>query len=164
MDLVRELGREIPVNLPRIIRALGIRYDERFMPADESGRIERDDDGYMIVVNATEGEQRRRFTAAHELAHYLLHRDLLHREGHLDRLFGPPGTNPSSPFTPRHEVQANRLAADLLMPADAVRAYEEMGLEVGEMARRFGVSPAAMRIRLQSLGLLAPERGAPAHF
>ena len=36
-----------------------------------------DGDGYRIVVNSGHNRVRRRFTAAHELGHYVYHRDLI---------------------------------------------------------------------------------------
>jgi len=142
-----------------IIRELGLKYDERPLPHDLSGWIEYDGDGYRIVVNAKEGPQRRRFTAAHELAHYLMHRDMLdngttlHR--HTDALFGAAAqANKIEPFSPSHEVQANRFAAELLMPAKLVRAgYDATADNVADLARQFKVSKLAMKIRLANLGM-----------
>ena len=67
-----------PVDTVGLIRALGIDYAEEPMPAGDSGRIVCDADGRCrIIVNMAERPQRKRFTAAHELAHFLLH-PLLH--------------------------------------------------------------------------------------
>lgn len=160
MDTVRAFRENIPVDVKGLIQALGIEYKEVPMPSDQSGRIDCeadwDDDVYRITVNATEGGQRRRFTAAHELGHYLLHRDLLGEGGHLDRLYSDPVDNPYAPFSPSHEVQANQFAAELLMPAGRIREmYDQTNDNVIALANAFNVSPAAMRIRLKTLGLRA---------
>lgn len=141
------------------IRSLGVRYDERPLPAGQSGYIEFDGTGYSIVVNSDENARRRRFTAAHEVSHYLLHRDLLDDTGklnrHVDVLFGAgAASNPPEPLTAFHEVQANQFAADLLMPEHLVRSvHGEVGGDVVQLARRFDVSRPAMEIRLKHLGL-----------
>nr|WP_281414910.1 ImmA/IrrE family metallo-endopeptidase [Aurantimonas sp. DM33-3] len=144
-----------PVNPESILTALGVRFSTAEMPEGASGDIRRRRSGeYEVRVNAREGLQRRRFTAAHELAHYLLHRDLIDEHGHLDRLYEVRASNPSEPLSPEHEVQANKLAAQILMPATQVKRY--YGMEgLNELAARFQVSPAAMRIRLKALGLTA---------
>ena len=144
-----------------LIRALGIGYAEKPLPAGQSGYIEYDDAGYNILVNSDENPRRRRFTAAHELSHYLLHRDLLDDKGklnrHVDVLFGPgAGSNPPDPLTAFHEAQANRYAAKLLIPERLVRVkYRALNGDIAELARLFDVSRPAMEIRLKTLGLIA---------
>ena len=55
------------------------------------------------------------------------------------------------------EVEANRLAADILMPRHLVRRALSEGVRaVPDLARNFGVSQRAMEIRLEVLGLRAP--------
>lgn len=155
--VARYLGTA-PVNLPAIFDALGIDYSERPIHSGESAWIERRGDRFSVVVNSAEGTARQRFSAAHELAHYLLHRDLMHIDGdrmnrHTDRLYGVPENNPASPFTREHEIQANRLAAQILMPAPLVRQKFYECHDAGQLASDFRVSKAAMEIRLKTLGL-----------
>jgi hypothetical protein len=69
----------------------------------------------------------------------------------------------SSLATDREEIEANRFAAALLMPPDFVEAQvlRVMKRGLGEiatidaLARKFGVSPQAMEIRLTNLGMRA---------
>ena len=159
--VVSEHLRSAPADVVDLIRKLGISYEEKPMEYGADGRIDFDGNSYKITVNSNQSRQRRKFTAAHEVAHFLLHRDLLRREGHLDRLFDAAGrNNPSAPFTARHEVEANKLAAQILMPRDAIisrMVWEEYNLR--RLADAFGVSPAAMEIRLKVLGIdLEKER------
>ena len=157
--VVRRLANDgWPVDVARLIKAIGVEYAEQPMAAGESGKIQRVGANYRVVVNSTEGPQRRRFTAAHELAHYLLHRDLVGERGHLDRLFSTGSSGDGDFINPMHEVQANRFAAELLMPTDAVRARAALTDDPADLARQFGVSPAAMRVRMESLGLRPPAR------
>ena len=155
MEIVRRHRQRVPVDVIGLIKDLGISYHEELMHPDNSGRINRAGWGWAIAVNEDESEQRKRFTAAHELGHYLMHRDLIEEHGHLDCLFGPASAhNPHEPLAPRHEMQANSFAVELLMPADEIRRRYDAGLDnVSELARTFIVSPQAMKVRLDSLRL-----------
>ncbi len=155
--LARHLA-DVPVDMSAIFSDLGIQFEEIWMDDGASGWITRHGDKFSVAVNASESQTRRRFTAAHELAHYLLHRDLMHGNGdrmnrHLDKLYGGAEANPASPFTRQHEIQANRLAAQIVMPAPLVRAKFAAQQDIGVLATEFGVSKAAMEIRIKTLGL-----------
>jgi Zn-dependent peptidase ImmA (M78 family) len=73
---------------------------------------------------------------------------------HTDKLFGGDQPTSASGIKPHHEVQANRLAAQILMPAARVRERFGAGMSVEQLANHFGVSRAAMEIRLKNLGLV----------
>lgn len=159
MSIVARHLASAPVDLKAIFTDLGIEYDEERMDDGVSGSITRNGDKFTVAVNLLESSNRKRFTAAHELAHYLMHRDLMHVDGgkmnrHMDRLFGAPEHNPASPFTRQHEVQANRLAAQIVMPAALVREKFATQRDAEKLACEFGVSKAAMEIRLKTLGLI----------
>lgn len=160
LEIVARSLNEAPVKLQSIFDDLDIRYEELWMDDGASGSITRQGDKFAVTVNVTESETRKRFTAAHELAHYLLHRDLMSSNGdrmhsHTDRLYGAPDDNPASPFTRQHEVQANRLAAQIVMPGPLVRAKYADCQDTATLATDFGVSKVAMEIRLKTLGLMA---------
>jgi len=147
-----------PVDPAAILADLCVDYSERPIRPGESAWIERQGDRFSVVVNSEDGLVRRRFSAAHELAHYLMHRDLMYVDRarmsrHTDRLYGEQVENPTSPFTRQHDTQANRLAVQILMPAPLVRAKFAAQPDVGRLAADFGASRAAMAIRLRSLGL-----------
>lgn len=160
LSIVSRRMETAPVDLKAIFSDLGIEYQELWMDDGASGSITRNGDSFTVAVNALESMNRQRFTAAHELAHYLLHRDLMQIDGdrmhrHTDRLYGAPEDNPASPFTRQHEIQANRLAAQIVMPAPLVREKFAECQDAGQLATAFGVSKAAMEIRLKTLGLAA---------
>lgn len=159
MSVVSRFMAKEPVDLKAIFAELGVEYDEEWMDDGASGSITRNGDKFSVAVNALESETRKRFTAAHELAHYLMHRDLMHANGgrmnrHTDKLYGGPEENPASPFTRQHEIQANRIAAQIVMPAPLIRAKFKECQDAGQLAAAFGVSKAAMEIRLRTLGLI----------
>lgn len=155
LSVLRKHMRSLPVDVVAIIEELKILYIEEPLEDKQSGRIDFNDPFCTIHVNSKESEQRKRFTAAHELGHFLLHKDLLAEGRHLDRLFDvEPSDNPSEPLRKKHEVQANQFAADLLMPRSAtIRLYQEYEGDVNKIAEKFAVSRAAVEVRLKSLGL-----------
>lgn len=129
-----------------IANALGIKvYRVPNWPGDLSGMVRRNDDavgGFDIFVNANHPEVRRRFTIAHEIAHVILHPHLI-GDGITDDALLRSGLSNSV------EAQANRLAADILMPRDKLNECIQGGMtSVPILARHFQVSEQSMAIRL----------------
>jgi Zn-dependent peptidase ImmA (M78 family) len=148
-----------PVDVQGIILALGIEYVEEPRPDSMSGLIERYGDGYRIVVNSGHSRVRRRFTAGHELGHYVYHRDLI-GDGIYDdaayRATDLSGRYRNPQILLEHETQANRFASVVLMPSELIhRLQHERQLimdnprDVKELARLLDVSEQALRIRLK---------------
>lgn len=157
MSILARHMKKAPVDLKAIFAELGIHFEEACLDS-ASGSIVRDGEKFIVTVNENESANRQRFTAAHELAHYLLHRDLMgdgermHR--HVDSLFD--GGQPSGDvvFKREHEIQANRIAAQIVMPTALIEEKFQTNKDVAALARDFGVSKAAMEIRLKTLRLL----------
>lgn len=139
-----------PVKIAAMARALGVEVMAATLRPRISGEIKRSGtspSGYVIRVNRHEVKTRQRFTIAHELAHFLVHRPLI-GDGIEDSILY------RSALSDTVEAQANRLAADLIMPEPLVRK-EFLRLEIldkrqaaDKMARIFEVSSSAMRVRL----------------
>ncbi|MFT9068668.1 MAG: ImmA/IrrE family metallo-endopeptidase [Acetobacter orientalis] len=149
-DIAGRYLAKAPVDLIGMARALGISVDmntEMDNP-DISGIIKRNADGrYSVQINGSDNAKRKKFTLAHEIAHYLLHRDLIDKAAVIDDGMYRSGL-PSS-----IETQANRLAADLLMPAQLVKDLWKIGVcSVFQLSEIFQASEAAVRIRLKQLG------------
>jgi Zn-dependent peptidase ImmA (M78 family) len=112
-----------------------------------SGMILKDEDrggksGYAVYVNGKHAPVRRRFTIAHEIGHYVLHRSLIGDGIRDDALY-------RSKLSSAVEAEANRFAADLLMPWDLLNAAIDNGTNsVEELAKAFEVSRSSMSIRL----------------
>lgn len=136
-----------PVRLSELAKALGVPIKASTLGPGISGEIRPAEAGFVIRINRHDPAKRQRFTVAHELAHFLLHHDDI-ATGIQDSVLY------RSRLTDAREQQANRLAADILMPthllAEAREAAEEKG--VGDvilyLADMFGVSEEAMRIRI----------------
>lgn len=148
-DLIDQYTAEpVPIQIEHLIEDLGIELDKKAdLPDDIAGEIScLGNNKYKISVNKNDHYFRKRFTMAHELAHFLFHRSLL-GDGVIkdSRLYR--STNPV--ITPHHEVQANKFAAELLMPLKHVRKdYKEMNKDIQKVAAKWQVSPQAMEIRL----------------
>lgn len=146
-----------PVPIEDIVRSRSI--DLRFADLGQgvSGVLVRDGSAMVIGVNRKHPKARQRFTAAHELAHALLH------EG--DPVHYDPGfrvnlrSELSSQGIDVEEVEANHFAASLLMPSALLMADPDVFMIDAEdnealapLAQRFGVSTLAMGLRLSKLG------------
>lgn len=159
MAIVARYMAKAPVDLKAIFSELGVNYDELLMDDGASGSITRTGDSFSVIVNALESETRQRFTAAHELAHYLLHRDLMgdgkrmHR--HIDTLYAGGNQGGDVIFNRSHEIEANRVAAQIVMPRALLKEKFADTQDSSALAAQFGVSRAAMEIRLKTLGLTA---------
>jgi Zn-dependent peptidase ImmA (M78 family) len=103
-------------------------------------------------VSRHEPWERRRFSVAHEVGHFLLHAPASH-----ERVFCRVGDLRPDPESPERlrERQANRFAAELLMPEALVAAQiARHGPDAMALAEQFGVSDVAMGWRLVNLGHL----------
>ena len=145
-----------PVNIEAIVRDIGLRLDKRAKLDDEiSGQLERlNGNEFKISVNRDHHYFRQRFTIAHELAHFLLHRDLIGAGVDDNKAYRSTtdGNFNNTEIGPREEAQANRFAARLLIPKSKLGELVRADDHVSEIAKKFQVSPAAMNIRLESLG------------
>ena len=143
--IIDRFKQKPPVNIVGLAEALGIHVQETDLGSEFAGEIFRDTDsssGYSIWVNASDATVRKRFTVAHDIGHYLLHRDRFTDRLKDDHMY-------RSSLSNQLEQAANRLAADLLMPANLIRELRAQGINSPEeMAASFGVSLQAMQLRL----------------
>lgn len=98
-----------------------------------------------IWVEASDTAMRRRFTVAHEIGHWVCHRNGAPAVCHLES-GAPPPRDP-------REREANVFAAELLMPEAPVRSAYARDASVAGLAAAFAVSPEAMSWRLFNLGI-----------
>jgi Zn-dependent peptidase ImmA (M78 family) len=103
-----------------------------------------------IYVNGNDSKNRRRFTCAHELGHYVMRTSVgeLNEEWEFIDLRDPISAEGNKP----DEIWANKFAAALLMPRELVEKLHG-DLNLATLAYEFGVSTDAMGFRLDSLGL-----------
>ena len=169
----------LPVPIEDIIESMGLSLEYQYIR--KNGRILGEtvfDDSYIPLYNMERHEYelvfvsrgtilldasllqnrkdgRLRFTAAHELAHWLIHQKLYAGTGNTAAML--QSVSKSSAEDETTERQADMLASALLMPMGLVKQqfYRMTGKDrISEMADRFGVSRQAMEIRLRKHRLI----------
>ena len=124
-----------PVSLRDVVSALNLEVVQSTgEPFLCEGALRPVGDGHAIVVRGASSEQRRRFTIAHEIGHFVLH------PGRL----APERGGAVNEAWQLQEREADQFAAELLMPEGLVR---EAVVEVGP--RR---GPARRQVRRQPQG------------
>ena len=148
--IISRTQETLPVKVGAVAMELGLIVRSATLPVGISGEIRPDKDsraGYKIRVNRHEAKTRQRFTLAHEISHYLLHKDQI-GDGIEDSILY------RSNLSDRREAEANRLAADILMPWHLVSMLlielEELEdrEKIDTIAHRLEVSRPAIEIRL----------------
>lgn len=149
-EIVSRFLEEVPVKVATLARELGLEVKSATLRPRISGQLQKSEtsrSGFRIRVNRHEAPARQRFTIAHEVAHYLLHREDI-GEGIEDSILY------RSTLSDAREAEANRLAANILMPQKIIRReLKVLGTAVNHetakaLAEKFEVSEAAMSIRL----------------
>lgn len=145
-SVIREFQKSAPINVVSLAERLGLNVWEEEMPDDISGKIIKDfvnggSAHYSIIVNEKHALVRQRFTVAHEIGHFLLHRQEIGDGLTDDALY-------RSGLSTLQEVQANKMAADILMPFPLIEEALKSGVRtLGDLAEYFQVSRQAMGIR-----------------
>ncbi|MDX2004547.1 MAG: ImmA/IrrE family metallo-endopeptidase [Meiothermus sp.] len=156
--LLKQVGSTIPVDVYALAQTLGVSVVEESLDDPVSGFLIVKKDKGIVAVNKNHHTNRRRFSVAHELGHFVLHRqeeklfvtNVYYRNGASDK-----GVDPK-------EIQANAFAAALLMPEDTLRQLVgDTAIDLSDeervksLAAKFEVSLQAMLVRLSSLGLIS---------
>lgn len=117
-----------------------------------SGFLERIGEKWCIFINQNESNLRKRFTIAHELGHFVKHRDKYMISGSSipDLIFFRDNT--IDPI----EKEANDFAADLLMPKDVFIEKIKSGYNtLDKLSEAFQLSTSAVKYRAYKLGLIS---------
>jgi IrrE N-terminal-like domain len=148
-QVIAKYQKKAPVDVIAIANELGLNvWEMESLPSTISGKIFRDPlnggaSGFSIAVNASDNPLRKRFTVAHEIAHFVLHRTHLENGDLIDDAMYRSGLSTAE------ETQANRLAAQILMPFPLIQELINAGVkDVVALAQAFQVSQPAMKIRL----------------
>jgi Zn-dependent peptidase ImmA (M78 family) len=160
LKILAEFGPKIPIDVDAIIKAHGIEiFADNEMEGSVSGILMIKGKNVGIMLNLFQPVVRQRFTLAHELGHYILHRDT--QRVFIDEAPLFYRANRSGGDVDAREIEANVFAAELMMPEKAVRAdFKAMNFRTPEdaiwrLATRYNISRAAMSYRLRQLNLIA---------
>lgn len=162
-EALAEPFQAAPIDVERVARGLRLKVVHMDLGEDVSGLLISKGDSTVIAVQNRDHNNRRRFTIAHEIAHYCLKHQFEPGEHvHVDRghLITPRNSRSSTGVDPK-EIEANQFAACLLMPSKLLeRRMKELRIgslrddQVEKLAQEFEVSEQAMTIRLSTLGYL----------
>lgn len=148
-EVIQKFTSSAPVDLHALATALGIEVvRDRTLPNDVSGKIEQVTDRHCrITLNGSHESGRQRFTLAHEIAHFVLHKDRI-GEGITDNALY------HSRLSDLAEQAATRFALELLMPEPLVRRKWRDGAQsIPELMVAFDVTREAARFRIATLKL-----------
>lgn len=148
----------IPVRIEEIAKMRGLKIVPYPLGDDVSGLLAIQDGKGTIGYNQNEPKVRRRFTIAHELGHYELHRDKSDLFVDKEFIYRSQQSG-NTPINKTMEQEANYFASAILMPTNLLRnEVEKMNLDlrsdeaIQQLANLFEVSSTAMSIRISSLG------------
>jgi Zn-dependent peptidase ImmA (M78 family) len=160
-ELLNQAGITTPsVDVKAIAALKGVIVVEEPNNDDFSGFLFRSSDAPPVIgLNSNNPLTRKRFTIAHELAHLLLHST---SGVHVDEIVVQMRDRKASEGVDEREMEANRFAAELLMPQKFLeediqsmgRIHADDEEAIARLAKRYGVSKQAMAIRLSSLKLV----------
>lgn len=158
---LRALGREhgcydgLILNVVDLVHNIpGVSMEYVEMDSTLSGSLSKREGTWVIKVNKFHSETRQRFTIAHELGHFIYHKDDdVDEHEFVDTTFFRGMTSNNLEYT------ANRFASELLMPEDDVRKLIDTDhiRSIAELASKFGVSSAAMLYRVKELNYKTKE-------
>lgn len=129
----------------------GIEIINDDLSSEVSGLIEyASDGGFIIAINKYHSYERRRFTLAHEFAHYAMHKEYIIKN---KRIIDNKALFRDRQSKIKHE--ANEFASKLLMPKDEfIEAIKSGKKRLGDLAEHFGVTAAAVKYRAYKLDLI----------
>jgi len=120
-------------------------------------KYSNDEKKFYILVNKNHPHTRQRFSIAHELAHFIKHPEKIKNEGVMNRLNGGDADE---------ERQADKLAAEILMPEEVLEGYlNEKKIDktqtikykfIAHLAEKFKVSKIVATLRLRHLKYYVP--------
>lgn len=159
-QLIQERSLTVPIDIKALLLDHRVFTREEAMEKNMSGMLVVQGDIATAVVNRDHSMTRKRFTLAHELGHFILHKDSSSVFIDSSPIFYRDEQSAQGLLT--EEVEANAFAAELLMPenwlrekvADLPLDYVTDEAGVARLAQELQVSVQALSIRLGKLGLV----------
>ena len=124
-------------------KLLGLRLQFKPLLESVSGCLKFDDDRWTIYINSKDHPKRQRFTLAHEIAHFVLHKD------NQDYDFTDKEFFRSSASQDKIEQEANNFAGAILIPKEELRklVVEDNIRELDKLSDIFDTSAIAIKVR-----------------
>jgi Zn-dependent peptidase ImmA (M78 family) len=140
----------IPTDLVKIFDKLGLQFIELDDPKDIDGAIiEIDGKPKIAVLNKAKSISRQRFTLAHELGHIFLNHNKRDFYEPVDSEREVPDLR-SAKAKPPKEIEADVFAAELLIPYQQLKKYQDSINDLENISKLFQVSKDAMAIAINN--------------
>ena len=137
---------KIPANILKIAKANDISVYKADMEKKILGAIRYNEGKYTILLNQAQSYEQQRFTLAHELGHFFLHKEILESEEiHVDIMYK---------IENEQEEEVDYFAGALLMNRMLLEKMYRENKSIRELAEMFEVSISVMTLRLDTLGLI----------
>lgn len=132
-----------PVKIVDAAKDMGLTVYNATLPEGISGVLSFSD--REICVEESDSVERKRFTCAHEVGHFILHEKLLSNDKSWGDIFFRSET------TSYLERDANTMAAEILTPSWFVKHFAAHNKTIDDMARIFKVSKSAIDFRITNV-------------
>lgn len=141
-----ESAFNLPIDIPKIAKTLDLSLKEgNFVSEEVLGAYDKA--SKTIYVSKSDTYERKVFTIAHEMGHFVLHstkeKETFFRK---DLILADKEER-------EEEKEANCFAANILMPKGTLIRYLELTKNIERLADLFGVSQSALLLRIKTLGL-----------
>lgn len=154
------------IPIEKVVKGLGLSLVPYELGSEVSGMLILDDDtNGLISYNISHNINRQRFTIAHELGHYVMHRKTERLFIDKDFIVKYRSNKQYDTIEMQQEQQANAFAAAILMPINLVleelkkakfKKLEEADL-IDQLSALFNVSTLAMTYRLSNIMQFAEQ-------
>ena len=147
-DILKSVYRtddfDIPVNLEKLAKYFNLEIENAsFKNPEIVGLYKRSE--RKIFVNKDVVFSKKAFTIAHEIGHYILHKN---KEKETFLRLDSLNIDIQEE---KEEMEANWFAASLLMPKNIIKKYQQQINDLDLLAKMFGVSNTALLIRLKNI-------------
>ncbi len=159
-EILKNYKLSIPLDVKKIAEDQGLEIELMDLDPEVSGFLLYQEGEIHLGVNKDHHSNRQRFTIAHELGHFVMHKDQAISNYYTDKGVVFFRDSISAEGTDQNEKDANSFAAALLMPTKEVRARVKEKIKptdeitIRKLANEFGVSQLAMTFRLTNLSLV----------
>jgi hypothetical protein len=146
-QITRRFTSNAPVDIAGLARALGLAVRQADLGPEVAGEIFPDlyrggPSGFTIRINSSDSLPQKRLTIAHEIAHFLLHRNRIQNRLADDRMY-------RSRLESTREQEAENLAFHFLMPGRVLGSLRTSGInDPSKLADKFKVPLHVMKRRM----------------
>ena len=153
-QFVRQMAKKIlkeslitapPVDLLKILKTNGIQYEEvEDFPDTVDALFIEDGQNTFAAVNARQHPHRQRFSLAHELGHYFLHKHFTAEDPIT--IDAPPSEESDFGTKSPIEIEADIFAGELLVPFEMLKTHATKSIP--ELSKVFLVSEQVVSIAI----------------